>query len=130
MSCQKFFLKGLIVALNNQEVFCAQNHPDNCSEISSKTLKNAQKVSQVGSGSGGKGLKVAKSAALATRRKVASPQNKTRLPEINKLQARIYEVEISMCYPVDSNTCIKVITLVRDSCFRLLPEGHMVDGIG
>jgi hypothetical protein len=55
MSCKKFFLKVLIVDLNNQEVFWAQNHPKNCSKISPKTLKNAS-VSQVGSGSGGKGL--------------------------------------------------------------------------
>jgi hypothetical protein len=33
--------KGMIVALNNQEVFWAQNHPENCSKISPKTLKNA-----------------------------------------------------------------------------------------
>jgi hypothetical protein len=51
-----FFFKGLIVALNNQEVFWAQNHPENCSNLSPKTLKNAS-VSQVGSGSEGKGLK-------------------------------------------------------------------------
>jgi hypothetical protein len=33
---------------------------------------------------------------------------KTRLPEINKPQATISGVEISMCYPMDSNTCIEV----------------------
>jgi hypothetical protein len=33
-------------------------------------------------------------------------QHKTHLPEINKPQARISGVEISMCDPIDSNTCI------------------------
>jgi hypothetical protein len=51
----KFFLKDLIVVLNNQEVFWAQNHPENCSKIYPKTLRNAS-VSQVGSGSRSKGL--------------------------------------------------------------------------
>jgi hypothetical protein len=38
---------------------------------------------------------------------ITSPQNKTRhLPEINKTPARISGLEISMCYPIDSNTCI------------------------
>jgi hypothetical protein len=46
------FLTGLIVALNNQKVVWAQNHPENCSKFAPKTLKNAS-VSQVGSGSGG-----------------------------------------------------------------------------
>jgi hypothetical protein len=32
-------LKGLIVALNNQEVFWAQNYPENRSNISSKMPK-------------------------------------------------------------------------------------------
>jgi hypothetical protein len=49
----KIFL--LLKGLNNPEVFWTQNHPENCSNISPKTLKNAS-VSQVGSGSGGKGL--------------------------------------------------------------------------
>jgi hypothetical protein len=54
------------------------------------------------------GLTVAKSDPLATRRKVAnhSPQS----PEINKPQARISGVEISMCNQIDSNTCIEVTT--------------------
>jgi hypothetical protein len=58
------------------------------------------------------GLIVAKSAPFTTRRKVAnhSPRN---LPKINKPQARISGVEISMCYPIDSNTCTtSVITRV------------------
>jgi hypothetical protein len=38
-----FFLKGLIVALNNQEMFWAQNYPENRSNISSKTFKNTKK---------------------------------------------------------------------------------------
>jgi hypothetical protein len=54
-----FFLKGLIVALNNQEVFWAQNYPENRSNISPKTYKKKKNtsVSQVGSGSAGKGFK-------------------------------------------------------------------------
>jgi hypothetical protein len=61
------------------------------------------------------GLTVATSSPLATHRKVAnySPQNKTHLPETNKQQARISGVEISMCYPMDSNTCIEVTTHVN-----------------
>jgi outer membrane receptor for ferrienterochelin and colicin len=39
-----------------------------------------------------------------------SPRNKMYLSEINKPQARISGVELSMCYPVDSNTCIEVTT--------------------
>jgi hypothetical protein len=42
-----------------------------------------------------------------------SPRNKTHLPEINKPQARISGVELSMCYPVDSNTCTDVTTRVN-----------------
>jgi hypothetical protein len=54
-------LKGLIVTLNNQEVFWAQNHPENCTVVKfllkiSKMPKNAS-GSQVGNGSGGKGLR-------------------------------------------------------------------------
>jgi hypothetical protein len=50
------------------------------------------------------------SAPITTRKKVAnhSPQAKTHLPEINKPQERISGVEVSMCYPIDSNTCIEV----------------------
>jgi hypothetical protein len=53
---KKFLLKGLIVALNNQEMFWEQNYPENRSNISSKTFKTTQKkcfssVPQVGSGS-------------------------------------------------------------------------------
>jgi hypothetical protein len=44
---KKFFLKGLIVDLNNQGVFYAQNHPEKCSKISPRTLKNAQKCSKM-----------------------------------------------------------------------------------
>jgi hypothetical protein len=44
------FFKGLIVALNNQEVFWAQNYPENCSNISPKTLKNAKKCFSVSGG--------------------------------------------------------------------------------
>jgi hypothetical protein len=39
------------------------------------------------------------------------------LLEINKPQARISGVEISMCYPIDSKTCIEVTTCVD----RLVP---------
>jgi hypothetical protein len=45
-----FFLKGLIVALNNQVVFWAQNHPENCSKISPKTLKNVKRCFSVPGG--------------------------------------------------------------------------------
>jgi hypothetical protein len=67
-------------------------------------------------------LTVAKSAPLATLRKLAnhSPQNQTHLPEINKPQTRISGVEISMCYPTDSNTYIEVTT--HSTCLRLLPK--------
>jgi hypothetical protein len=47
---KKFFLKGLIVALNSQEVFLAQNHPENCSKLSPKTLKNGKKCFSVPGG--------------------------------------------------------------------------------
>jgi hypothetical protein len=71
---------------------------------------------------GPKGSTVAKSALLSTRRKVAnhSPRNKTHLPEINKPQARITGVEISMCYTIDSNTCIEVTTSMGNYCQTVL----------
>jgi hypothetical protein len=47
---KNFFGKGLIVALNNQEVFWAQNYPENCSKISPKTIKNAKKCFSVPGG--------------------------------------------------------------------------------
>jgi hypothetical protein len=43
-------------------------------------------------------------------------QNKTHLPEINKPQARISGVEVSMCYPTESNTCIEVTSGQLHSC--------------
>jgi hypothetical protein len=46
-----------------------------------------------------------------------SPRNRKYRPEINKPQARISGVEIFMCYPIVSNTCIEVTMLVD----RLLP---------
>jgi hypothetical protein len=57
-----------------------------------------------------------------------SPQHKTHLPEINKPQARISGVEISMCYPIDSNTCIKVTTHVDSSCLGLLSDSLKITG--
>jgi hypothetical protein len=47
---KKVLGKGLILALNNQELFWAQNHPENCSKISPKTLKNAKKCFSVRGG--------------------------------------------------------------------------------
>jgi hypothetical protein len=72
-------------------------------------------------------ITVAKSAPITTHKKVANhgSRNKRHIPEINKPQARISGVEISMCYPIDSNTCIAVTTHVDmphvDSCLRLQP---------
>jgi hypothetical protein len=51
-----------------------------------------------------------------------SPRNKTRLPKINKPQARISGVEISMCYPIDSNTCIDFTTCMDRLLGFLRPE--------
>jgi hypothetical protein len=54
-----------------------------------------------------------------------SPQNKTYLPEneINKPQARISGVEMSMCYPIDPNTCIEVtVHTWPDHALGLLPD--------
>jgi hypothetical protein len=67
------------------------------------------------------GIKLANLLPLPLARKVAnhSSQNKTHLPEINKPQARISGMEIFMCYPIDSNTCIEVITRGPD---RFLPD--------
>jgi hypothetical protein len=41
------FLKGLIVALNNQEVFWPQNYPENRSNISPKTFKKTLNFSSM-----------------------------------------------------------------------------------
>jgi hypothetical protein len=52
---------------------------------------------------------------------------KTRqLPEINKPQARISGVEISMYYPIDSDTCIEVTTHMTVSCLGLLPDSFKI----
>jgi hypothetical protein len=55
--------------------------------------------------------------------------NKTHLPEINKPQARISGVEIPMCYPIDSNTCIEVTTHINSSCLGLLPDSLKITWI-
>jgi hypothetical protein len=63
-------------------------------------------------------LTVTNFASVTTRKKVSnhSPWNKTHLPEINKPHARISGVEISMCYPIDSNTCIEITSGQLHSC--------------
>jgi hypothetical protein len=52
---------------------------------------------------------------LATRRN-HNPRNKTHHPEINKPQG------FSMCYPIDSNICIKVDRRWTDYCLGLMPD--------
>jgi hypothetical protein len=47
---KNFFWEDMIVALNNQEVFWAQNHPENCFKISPKTLKDTKKCFSVPGG--------------------------------------------------------------------------------
>jgi hypothetical protein len=46
------------------------------------------------------------------------PQSKTHLPEINKPQARICGLEISISYPIVSNICITVTTRL-DSLLKI-----------
>jgi hypothetical protein len=74
-----------------------------------------------------------------------NPRNKTHLPEINIPPARISGVDISMCYSIDSNTCIEVTTcMAMGRLVPLTPAGrfknnfvlghhctglYMVDGI-
>jgi hypothetical protein len=51
------------------------------------------------------------------------------MPIINKPQARISGVEISMCYPIDSNTCTEVTKYTRGQLSKQFKNNLVLAGI-